>query len=931
MARQRAPKTEAAGTSGQSFVKAEFEELGWGAVPNPEHDLGTDLWLMARDERRFDLGALVGAQVKNGASYFDGREAVDDEGKLLGWWYPEADDSHFEYWSEHTTPHILVLRDPRTRLSYWVHVRRELIESTGKGNKILVPADQLVDEAHREALTAVATSPATSSSWDGSAWNANRAIPNSDLLRYAMVTPRLVAPHPNASVANPSAAQALALLTQLRVRDIDEVNSVEKRAELADLPDPDSWTWKLFDAAFGWLLNGELAGVENVLEGAREPRELAAAAVLHASALVELGRVEEAFALLQRTHANAEFGTVDDAWLTAQEARCVREMGDQQRARDLSLEVQSLRAVAPGDPTAMAVVAAASFLVFNLSDWGERSVADLVASSDTVSRWWRSQVIATGLGKHFDEGFKSWGRDTSITFGATDVVWTSLRSATLLAGFSADHGGWQHSASLLARRELMVTSHDATDHLQQALDHLRLAGADKDTALVVKKFDAEGPVEVLTRIASELDLDQTPRSAIKPSLTFLRHAGDVVAIADADRHAAWALNTLENVDAFRRRINVQFLVEPAVLEVLAALMLSVSGDMRRRIIDHVLAIPVLEDQLVASSYARVIRRVEDDEWTDEDVTKLAARVGDNFEFANRAGTIVASRDPEFRASLLERIREGDLAALGSFGNVRDLPGDVVTDVLAHLASKIQDQISEARRGAFGLGGYDYGSAAVLLNAWHSDVADWDAIEFLFAEPRVHPDHVTGAIDLLGRLRKEVPEEILQRLKPLLTTMASRPAIATAVPMFETHSDVGATASLTIARCFPQEVTDAFLRMLLRGEQRSREAAVRVIVDREDPSEFNLLCMLANDADLDVRAAAAEGLARWVARGLCMPASREVLRELLATPGTLLGERISRELMDAPEGEARELLMTHLERHPSALVRARVSVARSGHL
>lgn len=66
----RAPATEAPGTSGASYAKANFEQLGWGVAESSTHDLGTDLFLMARDSRRAELGLLVGVQVKSGLSAF---------------------------------------------------------------------------------------------------------------------------------------------------------------------------------------------------------------------------------------------------------------------------------------------------------------------------------------------------------------------------------------------------------------------------------------------------------------------------------------------------------------------------------------------------------------------------------------------------------------------------------------------------------------------------------------------------------------------------------------------------------------------------------------------------------------------------------------------------------------------------------------------
>jgi hypothetical protein len=65
---KQASVQETFGTTGQSRVTAQFERMNWGVAPNPYHDLGTDLWLMARDDRRFDLGLLVGVQVKTSES-----------------------------------------------------------------------------------------------------------------------------------------------------------------------------------------------------------------------------------------------------------------------------------------------------------------------------------------------------------------------------------------------------------------------------------------------------------------------------------------------------------------------------------------------------------------------------------------------------------------------------------------------------------------------------------------------------------------------------------------------------------------------------------------------------------------------------------------------------------------------------------------------
>ena len=152
----RAPKTESTGSSGQSAVKAEFEYMGWGAGSMPEHDNGTDLYLTARDDQRFELGVMIACQVKTGNSYF--RSPLKDGEEVKGWWFTENRE-HFEYWLNHSIPHIIVLRDQEERKSYWVHVTDDNVINRGlKWPKILVPANQVVEESQNDALREVACS-----------------------------------------------------------------------------------------------------------------------------------------------------------------------------------------------------------------------------------------------------------------------------------------------------------------------------------------------------------------------------------------------------------------------------------------------------------------------------------------------------------------------------------------------------------------------------------------------------------------------------------------------------------------------------------------------------------------------------------------------------------------------------------------------------
>lgn len=186
----RAPKSEPPAESAVHRVMARFNDLGWAPTENKAHDLGTDIFLQVR-ERRFDLGTMVGTQVKGGPSYF-GRPK-GDKSAPEGWWYPESTKGHFDYWTGHALPHLLILHDGTTGVSYWVHVTADAVVSTGKGAKVLVPAANTLDETQLNRLMAVAATGRPDVPLEGTLWRGGAPTASADQLRFAMIAPRLIA------------------------------------------------------------------------------------------------------------------------------------------------------------------------------------------------------------------------------------------------------------------------------------------------------------------------------------------------------------------------------------------------------------------------------------------------------------------------------------------------------------------------------------------------------------------------------------------------------------------------------------------------------------------------------------------------------------------------------------------------------------------
>jgi hypothetical protein len=97
----RASESEQIGSAGVSEVTGKFGRIGFGFAEIARQDNGTDVFLMARDTRRFDLGLTLAAQIKGGESYFS-RPQRDDNRRVAGWWLTDSDGAHIAIGSART-------------------------------------------------------------------------------------------------------------------------------------------------------------------------------------------------------------------------------------------------------------------------------------------------------------------------------------------------------------------------------------------------------------------------------------------------------------------------------------------------------------------------------------------------------------------------------------------------------------------------------------------------------------------------------------------------------------------------------------------------------------------------------------------------------------------------------------------------------------
>jgi tetratricopeptide (TPR) repeat protein len=136
---------------GVSAAEGEFSRLGWAFHEQRVADYGID----AQVEPFFEgvpSGQLIALQIKSGASFFSKKN------EARGGWTYRGRDRHLRYWLRYCRPVLLLLHNPESRLTYWVHITADAVEYTSAGWKILVPSAQLLCRDSGPALWALADS-----------------------------------------------------------------------------------------------------------------------------------------------------------------------------------------------------------------------------------------------------------------------------------------------------------------------------------------------------------------------------------------------------------------------------------------------------------------------------------------------------------------------------------------------------------------------------------------------------------------------------------------------------------------------------------------------------------------------------------------------------------------------------------------------------
>ncbi|GAB79016.1 protein of unknown function [Austwickia chelonae] len=905
----RAPASEAAGTSGESLVQHKFESMGWAAIPNPKHDLGTDLLLRPRDERRYELPAIMGAQVKTGASFF--REPrTTAEGNVEGWWFRDEDASHFDYWCGDAMPHILVLVDPATNDCYWVHVVRKRVLATGKGAKILVPRANLIGADHRQDLTDVATSAIPSPTWHGTAWAGASNIPHADLIRHALLTPRLIAPHPNAPVGELSGFQALAMLILGRP-SLGHILAGDSRARM--MADNGKGTWGLtLDQAetspdWGWravavmrllLFEDDASHVEELLRLSTQPGQRVAAIVIASVSRTLNHDVEGALVLLDRELERDDQSPIDHAWLLVHRARCLQLIGSVEEAREVAVKVQRCLAAYSRDATAGALAASGAEMLFG--SWHETNLATVITNLDSSASWWRAQQTAWGGSEHLDDEFKAWAHKPLPMMGGSDSAGRYLASAYVMALMAGDERAIRTQLGLYARHQLTspwrARAGDEVEHLANQLDNLRQAGDRDGINQAVPHICAWVSAAAVRAAASTVSPERSTHTSADADLALLIHGADLLPPDRTCELAEWTIDALCDPEPYTKRTRPTFDVRCRLLEVLQSL--TASGDSRvlRQVWDYLRRVELDADGAESHMIAHII-----DEYPPQALTavhsqslkvltsKLPSPIPDACRRLLRA--ISGSFDEE----VLRRLSEADLSVIPAVGDITGLPNEAVRGAIAALSEAVRTEIAEGASGHFANNAPTRDLA--VFNLFYPELADWAPLVDALNSRVLIDEQLRGLMRVLARLGRQAPDHVRADLACSLNWYLTAPPRG-----FRFSFGLNGLAAEAILGMDERRDVGEIVARLLGGNGSDRESAA-ALMSRSDGQWIPTLIALGADPHPRVRRVAAYSLGCLVTREVDGDslARRELLR-LFESPGTGAAGAAAGALTDADEAD-----------------------------
>ena len=787
---------------------------------------------------------------------------------------------------------------------------------------------ETIDSEHAAALREVALAQHVPSSLEDSAVDPlHEMVPAGCELRFALIAPWLVAPHPN-SEGSIAAAEGVALLAQGRFRGLK--NRSDQNEDVPDPADPGAaveWGWRFVAAIWDWATTDSTALLEAVFESALDTRSAAASGVFVACALARLERHRDAVEVLTPLADDDEMDPIDRAWVLVQRARVSVELGKSQDCHADAAQARDLLTGHGNDITANAIVAAAAWQQYMIAPAEDGDhlgdyLAVTAAIDNSASRW-RWQRAGLGLANAVEAGFRQWAQELSITIGGSrDHGEAELFGAEVCADLAGDHSAWKTFTSLRARLRIQhaAESSNETNELIEGLDALLCSGDDKNLKLALGSLLWDGPIDVAASIVSRIGAGGWTRTTVPTRFAALETAGDLLGEDAAGEMLAWVSHIAgDGIGEFLNRYQPAVTVDFAAYRAMAGVTPAAAHTAHSSIAAFVAAQRTDLPDVMARHLASQL------DWLDfhsvDDASRSAlsqtASTQESYIGTRILGWFAANGDTEALGRLKSQATEGDLDALAELADVELLSNTEAAALISVLDERAREMLSEMRQGRYNTGSINTLDALTLLNLQFPDTARWSVVHEVLNEPLALADQKSTMCIRLAALSDLMPASERDLI------VANLDAITIAKEGFWPGTNMaGADIIVAVALgAMDLDEADAAVTQLSLGSHQQRENAAKLLGLGHCPGMRAILTQLIRDPHPPVRLEAARSIGKLAARtpdALSAELARHVaLSNGMYLPRALLG---GLSLDSAPLNDTSEELATHLQDHLSARIR-----------
>lgn len=890
-------KSRKIGDIGEDLVNVMFQRFEWNVWATNNRDKGTDLIVLGSGA---DRPVAFGVQVKTGPNYFKRRER-DDNGNVIGWWHSKSPRRHYNYWTKHTLPHILVLYNDEEGVAYWAHITADKVKATGLGRKMFVPANQKIEESQRGDLLAVAFGREHPPILEGTAfWASAENIELSHQLRYALIAPRLVAPHPNTGYQNPiNAVEAVALLALCRFQDLR--GYAEQHPEVPnlqeELPEDCEWAWSFAVGIWEWMTGDIIDTLSAAYDSAPGGSEKAASGVLLVCALMRMHRhgrdtdlhegYGEALAVLDELLNRDDLVSADLGWALVQRSRLNTSVGREDDAEgDARTALENF--VDGRDVTVTALAASAAAAVWSIvfaRDSEEADLGGLITASDNAVAWWRSQMISGALSASVRTQFDVWAGKQFLLPSTPNTGAASLFAAELSADILGDHGTWRHLSSLRARQRLVSakTTGDELGELVEGIDALRVCGDSSSLESAIVSLMQVGPIEAVAESVNRIPTTGWTTTAAAANFCAIRVAGELIAQETATELLLWIARIGRgDTTATDEQILRSVLLEQTAIWAASGLMRSAANHAHQAVAEMIVALPRPHLDHPANRVRHIIPQLDFDQVAMPERQALSDLGQEDQSYSGTAalGWLAANDATEALSVLKHRATSGNLLALLEIP-LRALESTDAALIIERLAEKVRETISSAQNGSFNIVGFNTSGPLTTLNLWFPNEARWDPIVELLSEPRVYERDKHACCSVIIQSSKRLPDEVGERLAEIIDDIASA-AFATGPA---SDSSIATVTAIAIGRTRDNDA-DTAIAKLASGSSQERQNVSLLLGTGRMPHMQPVLASLTRDASFDVRRATAEAVGALAAANPS-PLIEELARSLATDSGTEL--------------------------------------------